>query len=97
MTIFTYRPNDGIAQESVSRYGGMIDSCYVRELCRCVESVRRRHGGTVAQWYHGDAPNGTVAPWCYGGAPGGTAAPWYHGEMVWHMARWDAVAGGKVG
>ena len=66
---------------------------------RCVNygDVSSRYGGgTVAQWCHGDAPGGPVAPWCYGGAPDGTVAPWYHGLMVWELARWDAVAGGKV-
>ena len=60
----------------------MIDSCQVRgctELCRCVVSVRRRHGGTVAdqvaRWrtrWHGGAPGDTVVRWFHGGAPGGT-------------------------
>ena len=59
----------------------MID-CQVRwctEVCRCVVSVRRQHGGTVADqvaWWrnkwHGGAPGGTVVRWFHGGAPDGT-------------------------
>ena len=76
----------------------MIDSCQVRggtEVCRCVVSVRRRHGCAAAQWrtrQHGGALGNTMITWwSNGAAPGGTVS-----ECVWQVARWDGVPGGKV-
>ena len=48
---FSNKPYGEITSDSVRRYGGMIDNCQVRgctKVCRCVVSVRRRNGGTVA-------------------------------------------------
>ena len=91
MAICRNRPYGKIASDSVRTYGGRIDSyqvsrevCQVRkctEVCPCVVSVRRRHGGKVA-------------PWCHCGAPGGTVAGMWHGGR--DVARWCSRLHGGV-
>ena len=72
----------------------MIDSCQMRgctEVCRCVVSVRRRHGGgpggtaahQVIRWYGGFTVVHQVARSCHGAALGG--APGFTATRLRHV------------
>ena len=109
LAIFSNRSYGEITSDNVRKNGGIIDRCQVRgevcnmsartEVCRCVMSERRKHGGTVTRWCLDRAPNGTKARSCLNGAPGGTVALWcFGGELGGTVALWclGGAPGGTV-